>query len=302
MARIALYLTVFFVIPVAPARAWSNQGHMATGAIAYDLLAHRDPAAVQAVAALMAAHPDRARFDAKLGTLSGAARARTLFELIARWPDDIRKTPYNHTHWHHQLRVVVGWTALRGIRLGEADHAFARNLEILRNAKVEPGQRAIALCWLVHIFGDMHQPLHAGHLMNDRFPLTDRAGTIGWVKRAPDAAPEPLHHFWDEAADRPGGEAAGADAIAMVAEATLAARPVPPQQPETAYHAAVDESERLAATIVYQGAALDESHRPADAPILSRDYVATAGAVADERLGQAGARLADMLAALFPAT
>jgi hypothetical protein len=48
-------------------------------------------------------------------------------------------------------------------------------------------------------------------------------------------------------------------------------------------------------------AALAESHRPEKAPLLSADYVADARAVSERRLGQAGRRLADLLAVLFPA-
>ncbi|WP_116089869.1 S1/P1 nuclease [Sphingomonas crusticola] len=300
MARFASYLAACFLIPGEPASAWSNQGHMATGAIAYDLLASRDPAAVASITALVAQHPDRSRFELALGNLTGAPRDRALFELIARWPDDIRKTAYNHTHWHHQLRVVVGTTAFKFVRLGEADHAFSRNLKIVSDDKADPGRRAIALCWLFHVLGDMHQPLHAGHRIGGRFPLTDRAGTLGWVRRGPDAAPETLHHFWDQAADREGDEAAGANSIARAAEAAAETVSVTLEQDPTAtYRLAVKESEILAATIAYQGVALAESPRPADAPVLTQDYVTAARRAGEQRIGQAGARLADMLGALF---
>jgi hypothetical protein len=273
---------------------------MATGAIAFDRLVARDPAAVTAIDTLMAAHPDRARFDVALAGSDGVVRQRLLFERMARWPDDIRGTRYNHTHWHHELRVITGWKAFGAIRLGEADHAFAHALAIVRDADADPGERAIALCWLFHIVGDMHQPLHAGHRMDGRFPLTDRAGTQGWVRRAPDAPPETLHHFWDTAADRPGSEAAGADAIAREAEADLPMGPWIRGDAIGRYRGWVRESEQLAATVAYRDAALAESHRARDAPILSPDYVATARTVAEQRLGQAGARLAMLLAESFP--
>ncbi len=301
MSRIGWCLAASFLIAATPARAWSSQGHMATGLVAYDLLAARDPGAVAAIDALMTHHPDRARFDAALEGLEGAARERRLFALIARWPDDIRATAYNHTHWHHQLRVVVGWTAFRGPRLGEADHAVLHSMRLLRDARADPGRRAVALCWLIHVVGDMHQPLHAGHLMNGRFPFTDLAGTLGWVRRPPDAAPEKLHHFWDTAADRPGDELDGAESLALTIERDLPPDSAGTDDFEADYRTWVGESEQLAATIAYRGAALAESRRPGTAPVLSPDYVADARAVSERRLGQAGRRLADLLAALFPA-
>lgn len=274
---------------------------MATGLIAYDRLVARDPAAIAAIDALIAAHPDRARFDSTLQGLDGAARERRLFASIARWPDEIRATRWNHTHWHHRLRVVTGWKLFRGPRLGEADHAFRHSLRLLRDPRADPAKRAIALCWLFHVVGDMHQPLHAGQRQDARFPLTDLAGSTGWVRRGADAAPETLHHFWDTAADRPGEDYAGAARIAEAAEADP--DPVPETDGDALadYRGWVKESERIAAETAYPGAMEVEARRAGKAGTLTPDYVATAHAVAQLRIGEAGKRLAELLAALFPA-
>lgn len=298
MSRTGWCLAILLLTAACPLRAWSAQGHMATGAIAFDLLHERDPAAIARVEQLMENHPDRARFDSALQGLEGPARTRRLFELIARWPDDIRGTDYSHVHWHHQLRVVAGSRLFRGLRLGKADHGFRTALRILRDSHADAGRRAVALCWLFHIAGDMHQPLHAGHLMNGRFPLTDLAGTIGWVRASPDAEPKTLHQFWDMAADRPGDDLAGADSIARAVEPGL--EPMAPDEDViAAYRGWVGESEDLAAGVAYRGTALDESRVPERAPILPPDYVAAARETAEHRLGQAGARLAGVIQRLF---
>jgi hypothetical protein len=298
MSRTGWCFGILLLTAACPLRAWSAQGHLATGAIAFDLLADRDPAAVAAIEQLMESHPDRARFDSALQGLEGPARTRRLFELIARWPDDIRGTRYSHVHWHHELRVVAGSQLFRGIRLGEADHGFRTALRILRDPHADAGRRSVALCWLFHITGDMHQPLHAGHLMNGHFPFTDKAGTIGWVKPAADAAPESLHQFWDMAADRSGDDIAGGDSIARAVESGL--EPIAPAEDIMAsYRGWVGESEQLAAGIAYRGAALDESRTPERAPILPPDYVTAARETAEHRLGQAGARLAGLIQRLF---
>ena len=300
MSRIGWCLAMLSLIAAEPAFAWSNQGHMATGLIAYDRLVARDPAAIAAIDAMIAQHPDRERFDSALAGLEGAERERRLFALIARWPDDIRATRWNHTHWHHQLRVVVGWKAFRGPRLGEADFAFRHNLAILRDPAATPGDRAIALCWLFHVLADMHQPLHAGHRQDKSFPLTDFAGTKGWVRRAPDDAPETLHHFWDTAADRPGDEFVGAALIAMEEETAPQTVPMPSGDFLADYQSWVEESEKIAANDAYPGAMGAESARSAKAGTLPPDYVAKARGIAEKRIGEAGERLADLLAALFP--
>ena len=301
MSRIGWCLAALSAIAATPAFAWGNQGHMATGLIAHDRLVARDPSAIAAIEALIAQHPDHVRFDSALAGLEGAERERRLFALIARWPDDIRTTRYNHTHWHHQLRVVTGWTAFRSARFGAADRAFRRNLAIVRDAGADPGRRAVALCWLFHIVGDMHQPLHAGQRQDGHFPLSDFAGTKGWVRRSADAAPESFHHFWDTAGDTPGDDLAGANAIAGEAEADPQPVPLPNSDWQAEYRSWVKESERIAAENAYPGAMDAEAGKPEKAGLLPIDYVAKARVVAKRRIGEAGERLADLLAALFPA-
>lgn len=302
MSRIGWYLALLAAIVPAPAFAWGNQGHMAIGLIAYDRLSLSDPPAVAAIDALIAQHPDHTRFESALAGLQGVERERRLFALISRWPDDIRRTHWNHTHWHHELRVVVGWTAFRGLRLGEADFAMRHALRILQDARASPAHRAIALCWIFHVVGDMHQPLHAGHRQDGHFPLTDFAGTKGWIRRSADSPPEGLHHFWDTPADFPGGELEGATAIAVAVEAGSPPVAKPSGNPLADYRSWVAESERIAAEDAYPGAMDVEGTSRAKAGTLTPDYIASAHIIAERRIGEAGQRLADLLAALFPAS
>ena len=90
---LALAASAAPMLAAAPAFAWDNQGHMATGAIAYDTRMRQDPQVAAKVLAIMAHHPDRARFDRELGDASGATRDRLLLEYMARWPDDVGGTP-----------------------------------------------------------------------------------------------------------------------------------------------------------------------------------------------------------------
>jgi hypothetical protein len=287
-------LALAAILAAAPAGAWSNQGHMASGAIVHDLLARDDPAAVGAIRRLMAAHPDRARFDAALGDLTGAARDQRLFELIARWADDVHDTPYAHPDWHQHLRVVAGWRLFGGLRVEGAASAYARNLRILRDAKAAPADRAIALCWVVHIVGDMHQPLHAGHRMDGDFPLTDRAGSIAWVRPAAGMPAITFHQFWDRAADRAGADAEAAEALARDVEATVRLAPPPGD-----FANWEDESATLAAGVAYRG--VEAAPDRAAAPVLPRVYVDAARSLSERRLGEAGVRMARLLQGLFPA-
>jgi hypothetical protein len=178
-------------------------------------------------------------------------------------------------------------------------------LAVAQDERAKPADRAIALCWLFHLVGDMHQPLHAGHRMSGSFPFTDRAGTIAWVRSSADQPPVTLHLFWDRAADLPGPAGAGAATIAREAEEDVVrADMVAPTvgAPEAQFQAWTRESEQLAAQVVYQGAGLTAAAQKENAPVLPPTYVSKARKLADRRLGEAGIRLAQLIERLFPRT
>jgi hypothetical protein len=292
-----LIAAVLVATAPAAAMAWSNQGHMATGAIAYDTLAANDPATIAMIVALMAQHPDRARFERSLAGLTGTERTRRLFEDMARWPDDIRGTPWSHPDWHYRARIVAGWTSVMTFSVGAANTAYADNLAILRDPRRPAADRAIALCWLFHIVGDMHEPLHAGHRMDWRFPFTDRLGTIAYVRTAKDAPPVAFHQLWDSALDRPGSERAGAEWIAKISGGIAAKATSGPGNFDQWF----SESRLLAARRAYVAETMQATRSPEAAPVLSPAYLTGMRQLAIVRLAQAGRRLGALMSAELPA-
>ena len=292
--------TFVSVITAGSARAWSNAGHMASGAIAHDRLARADPAALRAVLVVMARHPDSPRFARNLGSARGPERERLLFEWMARWPDDVRPTRWSHPEWHYQARVASGWTWVSYVA-GEAASAFDRNLAIARDPARPAGERAIALCWVFHLTGDIQQPLHAGHRMSWRFYGTDRLGTIAWVRPNPGDQPIELHQYWDHAAEDPRlDDSAGAADIAARAEAIirLPADRSAALAPHDRFAAWIAESRWLANEMAYHGHTLDAGRDREHAPVLGHKANATARALATIRLAMAGERLASLLGGL----
>ncbi|MBA3810551.1 MAG: S1/P1 nuclease [Caulobacteraceae bacterium] len=294
-----------------PAFAWSNQGHMVTGAIAYDDLARSSPALVAEVEKIMASHPDHARFEKALAGYSGQARTRRLFEQMARWPDDARGGSFDHPAWHYWLRLVPSRTdpitlppRMLALTAGEAAEAYALNLATVRDAYAPAAERAVALCWVFHLTGDVQQPLHAGHLVSKRFPLSDRAGQSAFVRANVVAAPVNLHQFWDDAIggdedgdanveavrQRLGGDLPRADLNELNGKADAAA-----------FRDWAEESLALARSAVYQDAAFEGAARPEAAPILTPDYLLTRKRVGERRIALGGHRIADAVrAALAP--
>jgi hypothetical protein len=61
-------------------------------------------------------------------------------------------------------------------------------------------KRAVALCWVCHLVGDGHQPLHTVKLLTTQFPAPegDRGGTRFYIRVREGARTISLHTFWDD--------------------------------------------------------------------------------------------------------
>lgn len=287
-------ILVSFSIPVA---AWDNRGHRLTGELAYDRLQLIDPAAVREVVAIMGHHPDRARFDRNLNGLSGEERTRRMFGLMARWPDDVRATTWDRPEWHYALKVVHGWTWLDWYTAGDAEKEWAANLATARDTKAPPARRAVALCWMLHIGGDMHQPLHRGHRLDGAWLKTDRGGTIAYVRRGPGQPPVTLHQLWDGALDPTG--VGGGDEDGDVVRLHAAFAPTAAAlEPLGEFSQWLDESEALARDHAYTGSALLAAHASADAPAMTPAYMTMLRNIAERRVIDGGVRLGTTLKGL----
>lgn len=283
-----------------PALAWSNLGHQSTGAIAWADLQQRHPAQLGELMALIRQHQDYAKIAPLLEGLNQPTQERALFELLARWPDDIRSGPEDHPDWHYQLRVVYGRTWLWPFENGNAAFGFGYNYAKLANPCAPAAERAKAIGWLIHIVGDVQQPLHAGHQMTGTYSATDRAGELAWVKR-PNGTVKDLHHWWDETLDDsgvalPAGQASWADAlIAMWPREKLSVELGAIEDPQATFDSYLDESAALA-TSFYKGTFVLAAPDKAQAPQASQAEQDESIAIAERRIATGGYRIADMLA------
>ena len=60
-----------------------------------------------------------------------------------------------------------------------------------------PERKAVALAWLFHLVGDVHQPLHAAQLFTTEYPQGDRGGNEICVRVTQAGQPMDLHRFGD---------------------------------------------------------------------------------------------------------
>jgi len=291
------------------AKAWSRPGHMVTAAIAYDEIGRRRPDLLPVLAALLDAHPDRAPFEVAIDRTTGAERQRRMFLECARWPDDARETVYDHPTWHASASAVVAADAgpavradverRQGVASGEAVEAFALNVHQFGNRRASPAERAQALCWVLHIVGDIHQPLHTAERFSAAWPDGDRGGGLPQVLDPLTHEPISLHWLWDDSVNR-SGVAADVDRRAREIAAAHP-RPSLPQLSARSFLAWRRESYELAQVLAY-GPGPSTSRDPKAAPALTASDWSAVRAAAETRVALAGYRMADTVIAALDAS
>jgi hypothetical protein len=198
----SLVLLTLAVLPL-PASAWNIPGHTLSGIIAYQVL-QQNPQIIDKVKAVLEKHPWYTnQWKARLQDVPVPDRGLVLFMQATRWADDIRSNDraQNRPPWHFinfpfkpegqpvnvQMREPASVNILT---------AMAENEGVVKTAS-DPERRAIALAWLFHLVGDIHQPLHAVQLFTVDYPNGDRGGNEICMRVTQAGQPMDLHRFWD---------------------------------------------------------------------------------------------------------
>jgi hypothetical protein len=318
----AAVLAVVFWLP-SLVHAWSAAGHRVIANIAYDRL--DDEARAKIVGSLRRHEDFDKRFKERLPTEIRAGSPeedRWIFLQASLWPDLIRSVPkYSFDTWHY-INIPYFMTPLDKAALektikpntsfdvpapltDEAKkklncvQALKLSLQTIARADSSDADKAIAYCWIMHIAGDMHQPMHSTALITrGRFQGSegDRGGNSIKTLQSRN-----LHAFWDGLI---GGEQT-LNAIRGRAAEILAS-------PE--YKKAADastknldpgawahESHTLACEFAYDRAsilaevALRETEGQLTNVDLPVEYRKEAGRHAQRRVAEAGYRLAEIL-------
>lgn len=199
--RFLLALAILFC-HVAPVRAWNALGHRVIADIAWQRLT---PETQNAITETLRRHP---RFDEDFAKQMPADmdEDRWIFQQAAVWPDIIRgNQEFDHPTWHYvNFPLFVGGTRpLYGVNLSSAYPPIEsqREWNVAQAVKfcietlegdATPSDKALAYCWLLHLIGDLHQPMHTTALFSDRFPTGDRGGNS-----IPVIQGKNLHSLWD---------------------------------------------------------------------------------------------------------
>lgn len=310
--KILFLLAFCFVLSVVPAFAWDDVGHKTIAYIAWQKMTPQ--ARAQAIKILRSAPEDSnigAYFMNTARELS--AREQDYFMLMSTWSDIIRDKDfqtrykkYHHGPWHY---LDTFWRdgangkpeLVTGMEDGK-ENAVERLFffdKMLRDSAASNEDKAVALAWILHLAGDIHQPLHASGRVTSEEPKGDQGGNTFLLtpKDTPRDKSENLHWFWDSIIVRniPRGASCDDDFISMVAgqvmkkypEAEFANRLEPGKFDEWQ-----QESYRIAATKLYP-ATLKRYEAPSPA------YRRMALQISEQQMALGGYRLGAMLNQIF---
>jgi len=212
--------------------AWDSPGHMIVAGIAYDQLSPTDQ---KKLATAIKSIKDFSLITDGLGTPTPADR--DLVMAAAVWPDLIKSgspsffrndnketEPLNaidqnagkradgklpsHPSWHF-IDIPYHFDTKKDAPMTSTDVTAVDVLNVLdqqlRQPPVDDSQRAYELAFLLHLVGDIHQPLHAILGMDKKHHKGDKGG--GLIKlQDPITHSSSLHIFWDDLLGKSAGQ------------------------------------------------------------------------------------------------
>lgn len=212
-----LVLIAALAVCALPALAWDDAGHKLSGYIAWQQMT---PAARERAFKILMSAPedsDLSVFFAQDGR-SAETRRRELFMIATTWADIVRdrnfknrNAKYHKSNWHY---ADTFWRQVGGrpvILEKPADEEGGKAVEklfefekVLRDPQAPDADKAIALAWILHLGGDIHQPLHTSARVTESEPKGDQGGNLFLLtpQGTPREKSENLHWFWDSIVGR----------------------------------------------------------------------------------------------------
>ena len=210
MNRILLTALTLLACGMYPARAWNALGHRAVAEIVWRQM---NASQRQSASALLRRHPHYEIF-LTVDIPTGVDRDEWVFLTAAVWPDWVRParagqpvkprsvTKYNafpHGIGYAYIRASDRNCASLGkfvIPQPDAAAVLSNSLVTLRDHSASAHDRAVSLCWGLHLYGDLHQPLHVANLCTPAKPNgTSLGGKM--IVLGEDGQRIDLHSYWD---------------------------------------------------------------------------------------------------------
>jgi hypothetical protein len=313
MFRIIFCVLVLLGLTV-PAKAWNGVGHRTIAEMVWQKMTA--PERLEATE-LLKQHPHYKEI-LTADVPSGVDKDEWAFLTAATWPDMVRKKtgkPESITKYDLYPHAI-GYPFMRP---NETNHAMIEKFiiykpdaeEVLSNSFItfndktaSPHDRAVALCWSLHLCGDLHQPLHGANLVTKEHPNGDQLGGHHMVRDGHGKVVD-MHRFWDAQLGVDGSYGAISNSARQIASDGKLKRATGRElKNDTTVASWVQESFRVAVQFAYQGARLPfvreddwRSGKIADKqiPQLSEKYISEAHQVAQRRALLAAERLSTTL-------
>jgi hypothetical protein len=191
------FLSMIAITPTPTLFAWGDEGHEIVGVIAY---ARLTPAVKKKVDALLAADKDEltaADFVSRTTWAdkyrdSDRATTRIRYDATRNWHFvDIEIADGNiASACNHHPKLPAGTAASAGPARACLVDKIDQFIAELRDASIAKPEKILALKFLLHFIGDLHQPLHAAD-------NKDRGGNEVPVFFGDPTTPGNLHSYWD---------------------------------------------------------------------------------------------------------
>lgn len=267
------------------ALAWFDSGHMIIAQIAYDNLTDET----------------KAKVNDLLKELENIPPSYSDFIRCATWMDGIKSTGlefFNGLHYTDQFYMVGNVSVMPQFENINVVWAIQEATSTLTDRKASTFARALALRFLIHTVGDVHQPLHATTLVSPDFPTGDVGGNKFTIQETGSGKYKQLHALWDSGvllfpdvnAQNPNFAGIVADATAQILKSVDITK-LEGQIKLTDPWVWADESFQAAKKYTYANIKLGA--KP------SEDYITAGQAAVAERVVLGGYRLANLLNTLF---
>jgi hypothetical protein len=286
--------------------AWNAFGHKVVAEIAWQ---HLDDATRQKIVDVLYRHPRFAEDFVKkmpedVATADKSVQDHWVFQQAAIWPDLARKTEYDQPKWHYidipfvpdgerpvSFPLSTSYSPKSKEECQNVSQAAKYCVATVSDPAVAAEAKALSYSWLMHLVGDMHQPLHSTALVCDYFPDGDEGGN-----KLPVIQGKNLHSLWDNLLGRQSKMNDVEREVAKLKEL--------PELWQVDTKLDIDgwiaESHDIATSFTYSPAILqavrDTKLSEKIEPIsLDEDYLRQAGQIARRRIAAAGIRLATVL-------
>ena len=214
--RSTAIVAICLLFTLQNAQGWNSIGHMTVAYVAYQQLT---PTQKARVATLLALNPNYKKWLGYIhGSVTPEDQQMYVFMMAATWPDEIKAngsgykmdadTPPNtpeasanigytdlemHKYWHFvNTPFSTDGTALPATPAPNAQTQIAALRKDL--ASDEPDAlKSYDLVWLLHLTGDIHQPLHCSNRISQAAKRGDGGGNSVKI----DVDPNDLHGYWD---------------------------------------------------------------------------------------------------------